>query len=116
MTDRIIVKDLELWINIGITPLERADTQRLYLDLELFTDLAPAGLLDDISKTIDYSIVCSHIRSIADCGCHTLEALGEKIAASVKSMFSPERVRLQIRKPGALVRKGAAYGGIEIER
>lgn len=52
--DRIEVRGLELLVYCGVLPEEQARKQPFRFDLDLYLDLAPAGLSDDLSQTVDY--------------------------------------------------------------
>jgi len=116
MTDKIIVKNLGLLCKLGITFSEQEEKQPVFVDIELTTDLKPAGISDDISKTINYSSVCNEIKKIAEKEHKTIEAIAENIAKQIKTIFKPLTVKVLIKKPGALARKGAKYAAVEIER
>ena len=46
----------------------------------------------------------------------TIEGLAEKIAAKVKAVFPVKSMKVGIKKPRALARRGAKFAAIEIER
>lgn len=52
--DRIEVRGLDLLVYCGVLPEEQARKQPFRFDLDLYLDLAPAGLSDDLSQTVDY--------------------------------------------------------------
>ena len=54
--DRIIIKDMALYGYHGVLDEEQALGQHFFLDIELYLDLQEAGGLDDLWKTVDYSV------------------------------------------------------------
>ena len=116
MVDKIFVRELEVWCSIGINDGERFEKQPLYVDIELPFDLRPAGLSDELAKTIDYRLVCDEVQKIAQSQHITIEGLAEKIAAKVKAVFPVKSMKVGIKKPRALARRGAKFAAIEIER
>ena len=116
MSDKIIIKKLELWCNIGLGSKERSKKQPLYADIELFLSLKEAGISDDITKTINYTEVCNNIKKLTEKEYVTIESLAETIADNIKSNFKPDSIRVYIRKPRALKEEGAEYAAVEIIR
>lgn len=114
--DKIIIKNLQLMCNIGITAEERSQKQPIIIDVCIFKDLKEVGKSDDIEKTINYSSVAKMIIKISENQFNTIEALAENIAEQTKTEFKPEKVKVVVKKPEALVRKGALYAAVEIER
>ena len=116
MSDKITIKKLELWCNIGLGSKERSKKQPLYADIELFLSLKEAGISDDITKTINYTEVCNNIKKLTEKEYVTIEGLAETIANNIKYNFKPDLIRVYIRKPGALKEEGAEYAAVEITR
>lgn len=116
MTDKIIIQELALHCHIGMTADERANKQVILVTMELCKDLRQAGVHDDIAQTVNYSEVCKHVVAVTAKEYYTLEALAEAIAVLVKKEFTVEKVRVLVKKPGALAKYGAAYAAVEIER
>ena len=114
--DKIIISKLSLFCHIGVESTERVRAQQILVTVELFTSTLAAGTADDVQKTIDYSIACKEIKSIAEKEWHTIEGLAEAIAAHVKSRFNPQKIIVSIEKPNALAKQGAAFAGVVIER
>lgn len=115
-TDTIIIKDLELWCNIGIGEKERKEQQIVLFDIHLIYDLTKAGISDNIDDTINYSEVCKTVKNITEKEYHTLECLGKEITDSLKREYPVEKIILTIKKPRALKKEGAKYAAIRIER
>lgn len=115
--DRILLSGVKLDVHIGVSEQERATAQTIYADLELECCLRAAGLTDDVTKTVDYAAVHEAIWRTAQSRRYALvEALAEAIATVLLEKFTIDRVRVRIRKPGALQSRGVDWAGVDILR
>lgn len=117
MSDRIRVDGLSIQARVGIYPHERVQRQRIFVDLELETDLSVAGRSDRIGATLDYDLAAELAREVAEKRHHALiESLAEEVAAGLLERFAGrvERVRVRVTKPSALADARAV--SVEIER
>ncbi len=64
--DRILLEGMIFYGRHGTLPAERELGQRFIVDIELRCDLRPAGLSDDLAKTVDYGEVHRQAREIAE--------------------------------------------------
>ena len=85
----------------GTLPAERELGQPFVVDVELRLDLRPAGLSDDLTKTVDYGEVHKQVREIVEGPPVNLtETIAERIAATVLEEHPPvEAVRVKVAKP-----------------
>ena len=99
--DRILLEGMIFYGYHGTLPAERDLGQRFVVDIELRCDLRPAGLSDDLTRTIDYSEVYRQAREIVEGEPANLtETVAEKIATAVLEKHSPvEAVRVKVAKP-----------------
>ncbi len=74
--DKIVICDLELAAQVGVTAEEQAVAQRLLVGIEMELDLNEAGRTDEISATVDYA-------AVADVACRTVAARPRKLIESV---------------------------------
>jgi 7,8-dihydroneopterin aldolase/epimerase/oxygenase len=97
--DTIIIADLEVFYNVGVTDAERAKPQKLLLTLELAHSFRNVAASDNLAETIDYDIVCQTLMRFGD-GRHWLliETLAVDIADMVLEEFRPKSVTLEIKK------------------
>nr|WP_286009735.1 dihydroneopterin aldolase [Salinicola sp. S1-1-2] len=110
-----MIEGLTLETVIGVYDWERVIRQRLELDLELATDIRAAARDDDLSHTLDYAAICERLSAFADANAHGLvETFAERVAALLIAEFGVRRVRLTVRKPGAVAAARAV--GVRIER
>lgn len=115
MSDRILIQGLAIDAVIGVHAWEQQMTRPLLLDLELLTDLRPAGRSDALTDTIDYQAVAELAAAVAAEQPHQLvEHYAERLAQQIVARFAPEAVRLTVHKPGAVARTRTV--SVQIER
>lgn len=113
--DKIILCDLAVQGVIGIYDWERQAPQEIRINLELGTDLQPAGTADDFSQCVDYAELAARVSRLVETShCYTLEALAERIACLCLEDSRLEWVRVRVEKPAAI--PVARSAGVEIER
>lgn len=99
MSGQIIIEQLEFRGRCGVTPDERARPQPLAVDLELDCHLEPAGLSDDLQRTVDYASVAQRIIELGTChDAHLLETMAERFLAALFDEFPVDRAKLWLRK------------------
>ena len=64
--DKIRIKNLELFAMHGVFPEENALGQKFLVSADLYTDIRPAGLTDDLNASIDYGMVCHKIKDFLE--------------------------------------------------
>ena len=115
--DRILISELPLLCRLGVPVEERAAPQIVVLDLELSLDLSRAVASDAIADTVNYALVCEVAEEVAQHRPYLLiESLAGEIAEALLARFPIEQVRVLVRKPAALARRGAAYAAVELVR
>lgn len=113
--DTVLIESYEVDASIGVFDWEKEIEQRLLFDLKLFGDFSKACQSDDINDAVNYAAVCSEIDVIIGLKHYELlEALAEKIAQHLLTLFPIEYLELTIRKPGAVPR--AMNVGVHIKR
>ena len=114
MDDRIVIVDLELLAQIGVTEEERGRPQRLTVSLALQPRRRFSGLDDRIENTVDYANVCVAVRSLASLQARNLiETLAEEIARMILADFPVTAVELELRK---YVLPETAFVAVKIHR
>lgn len=115
--DKIVIPDFRISCHVGVPQEERAAAQDVLIDLELVLDLSRAGKADDISLTVDYDAVCE---TVAETVTHRprklIETIAEDVAEVLLAKYPLRAVKVQVRKPGALARRGIPYAAVVIER
>jgi dihydroneopterin aldolase len=91
--------------------------QPIVVDVELVRSLQPAGLEDDLAKTVDYSAVFDVTRAIVETRrFRLLEAIAETIATELIGGFAVDEVTVRVRKPAVRLSGPLGYAGVEIVR
>jgi len=97
--DQIHIEQLELLARIGVPEEERAQPQRLTVDLTLEPRRGLAGLQDELANTIDYFAVSRAVQDLAAAQPRRLlETLAEEIASFLLTHYPLARVDLDLRK------------------
>jgi FolB domain-containing protein len=114
MPDEIHIEQLELSGHIGVPDAERAEPQRLTVNLTLIPQRALSELGDDLANTIDYFAVSRAVQKLAAARPRKLiETLGEEITTLVLNEFPVARVDLELRK---FILPDTAYVAIRLSR
>jgi dihydroneopterin aldolase len=101
----------------GVEPEELTTPQPFEVDVELLINLQPAGVDDDLSKTIDYSRVYTAVRTIVEStSFRLLEALAEAISHELLAGFPVAEVGVRVRKPKVRLGGRIAWAGVEVWR
>ena len=118
MTDRVVLANMAFQARHGVNDWEKVQAQRFEVDVELLFDVQPAGIDDDLSKTIDYRAVYATTRQIMESTTFNLiEALAEAIAHELLLEHALVReVVIRVRKPEVKLDGPLAYSGVEIHR
>ena len=112
--DQIVISNLELSCNIGITEEEQAEPQRLTVSLVLELNLTCGAMEDRIENTIDYFAVAQSVKAFAAARPRRLiETLAEEIAGHVINRFNVWRLSLELRK---YILPDTEYVAVRIER
>jgi dihydroneopterin aldolase len=118
MTDRITLANMTFQARHGVNDWEKVEPQRFEVDVELAVDVQPAGLEDDLTKTVDYRGVYDVTRQVVESTTFNLiEALAEAIAHEV--LGGHERVAeviVRVRKPEVRLGGPLDYAAVEIRR
>jgi len=92
------VRDLRVFGRHGVHAEERERGQDFLFDVEL--EVGERGASDRLEDAVDYVEVARAVQEISDARQFALlEALASAIAEEFERRFSPERVRVRVRKP-----------------
>ena len=118
MSDRIVLKGLQVFARHGVLPEENKLGQRFALDVTAFLDLGPAGRSDDYKQTVCYDALTKLVlETVTTRRFYLIEAAAEAVAGAILSSFPPvERVAVEIRKPAAAIDAVFDHVGVVIER
>jgi 7,8-dihydroneopterin aldolase/epimerase/oxygenase len=117
MSDRIVLDGMVFQGHHGVTDEEQATAQPIEVDVELFRDLQPAGLSDDLATTVDYSRVYDTCRAIVEGRrFRLLEAIAETIAHELLAAHPVDQLTIRVRKPAVRLGGPLRSSGVEITR
>jgi dihydroneopterin aldolase len=120
VTDRIVLTNMAFQGRHGVLEEERAAAQPFEVDVELHLDLRPAGLTDDLAKTVDYRDVFEICRFVIEGpSCQLIEALAEAIATRLLTEFAAAEVTevvVRVRKPKVALPGRLDGASVEIRR
>jgi len=92
------VRDLRVFGRHGVHEEERERGQDFVFDVEL--EVGERGTSDRLEDAVDYIEVARAVREVSDAREYALlEALASAVADELERRFSPDRVRVRIRKP-----------------
>jgi len=118
MSDRIVLAGMAFQARHGVHDWEKTEPQRFEVDVELVLDVQPAGLDDDLAKTVDYGGIYQVTRQVVESTTFNLiEALAEAIAHEILGEHARvDEVVVRIRKPEVRLGGPLGYAGVEIRR
>jgi len=117
MTDRIVLRNMQFQGRHGVYDFEQAADQPFEVDVELVTNLQPAGVDDDLARTVDYASVYAICRQVVESTSHRLlEALAEAIAHEILAAHDVDEVGIRVRKPAVDLGGPLDWAGVEIWR
>jgi 7,8-dihydroneopterin aldolase/epimerase/oxygenase len=92
------IRDLRVFGRHGVHEEERERGQDFLFDVEL--EVGERGTSDRLEDAVDYVEVARVVREVSDTRRYALlEALATAVADELEQRFSPERVRVRVRKP-----------------
>lgn len=101
--DSLLIENLEVFANHGIFEEEVHLGQKFLISVRLDFDTSPAGRDDDLTKSVDYAIVCSEITKWMKTNrCRLIETVAHRLAE--KMLLDHPVVReavITVRKPWA---------------
>jgi dihydroneopterin aldolase len=117
MSDRIVLANMQFAGRHGYHDWEQTQTQPFEVDVELVLNLQPAGVDDDLEKTVDYGKVYEATRQIVEStSFRLLEALAEAISHELLTDFDVREVGVRVRKPQVKLGGPLDHAGVEIWR
>jgi 7,8-dihydroneopterin aldolase/epimerase/oxygenase len=92
------IRDLHVFGRHGVHDEERERGQDFVFDVKL--EVGERGTSDRLEDAVDYVEVARAVRKVSDEQQHALlEALASAVADELERRFSPDRVRVRVRKP-----------------
>ena len=116
MPDVILLQGIQVPAALGVTAAERRLRRPVLLDLEVASDLRPAGRSDRIRDTLHYKRIFEVVEDVASNQEHKLvEARGDRIARTVLAKCDAEAVTVTVRKPTPIAGV-LKYAGVRVTR
>lgn len=118
MSDRVVLANMVFEGRHGYYEHEQATAQPFEVDVELRLNLQPAGVDDDLERSVDYAKVFEATRQIVESTTfRLLEALAEAISHEILAGFPRvDEVGVRVRKPKVALGGRLDYAGVEIWR
>lgn len=112
-----MLRNIQLEGRHGFYDDEREVPQPFEVDIELLLDLRPAGIDDELAKSIDYGRVYEVVRVVVETASfRLLEAMAEAISHEILAQFPVVEVGVRVRKPAVQLGGPLDYAGVEIWR
>ncbi len=113
--DKFVIKDLQIETIVGIYDWEKEVKQIISLDIEIDYDMKKPSRSDKLSDTLNYKKISKRVISLVEKSrTNLIENLAEKIAQTIIKEFKVKKVKLFLKKSGAL--RGSELVGIKIQR
>ena len=98
MSDRVVLHDMRFMGRHGVHEKEQIEAQPFAVDVELVLNLQPAGVDDDLRKTVDYGAVFEVCRQVVESTSFRLiEALAEALAHEILAAYPVTEVGIRVR-------------------
>lgn len=115
MSDKIFLQGLEVRCIIGIFDWERKIRQKIVIDLEFPAQVHRAARRDRLQDATDYKRIAKRVIDfVSRSQFHLIEALAERLAATLLKDFKLSEITLRLAKPGAI--RGAKNVGVVMTR
>jgi dihydroneopterin aldolase len=117
LSDRIVLSNMRFQGRHGYDDHELTTPQPFHVDVELLLNLQPAGIDDDLDKSVDYARVYEATRQIVESTSYRLlEALAEALSHEILAEFPVTEVGIRIRKPEVALGGPLDHAAVEIWR
>lgn len=117
LSDRIVLANMQFEGRHGYYEWELQTAQPFEIDVELVMNLQPAGIDDDLTKTVDYGRVYEIARQVVEAtSFRLLEAIAEAISHEVLIAFDVQEVGVRVRKPKVKLGGPLDHASVEIWR
>ena len=78
--DKLIIRGLKVEARHGVYPSEKENPQPFLINADLYLDLSPAGISDELTDTVNYGEVCRFLEELMQGpGRNLLEACAEEL-------------------------------------
>lgn len=99
LCDEIRIEQLEISARIGVPEEERANPQRLIINISFWPYQQTRDLADTIHKAVNYSAVAEETKSfVRGQSVNLIETLADQVAAHLLKTFPIQKVTVEVRK------------------
>jgi dihydroneopterin aldolase len=97
--DTIRIEQLEIFANIGVTAEERAQPQRIVLNITIFPAVGFDEMADQIERTANYVDISRHSCDFVSSGqWNLIETLAAELSSNLVEKFRLRAVEVEVRK------------------
>jgi FolB domain-containing protein len=97
--DVIRIEQIEVLAHIGVPDDERAQPQRLTINIAFWPNKSGAELNDDIAQAVNYAAVCAEVRKfVGGRSDKLIETLADALAFHLLEVFGIRRITIELRK------------------
>lgn len=116
--DKIKIENLEIYCKHGVYPEENVLGQKFLVSAILYTSLRPAGLSDDLTKSINYGEICHFIdKFMRNHTFKLIETVAESLSNALLIEYNTiDKIALEVKKPWAPVALPLETVSVCIER
>jgi dihydroneopterin aldolase len=99
LCDKIHIEQLEVSARIGVPEEERANAQRLIVNISFWPYQQARDVADTIDLTVNYSAVAEETKTfVSDQSVSLIETLADRLAAHLLKSFPIQKVVIEVRK------------------
>ena len=112
--DEIHIEQLEVFTRIGVPEEERANPQKLTVNISLWSYEQISDVADHIERAVNYSAVAEEAKNfVQDQSVSLIETLADRLASHLLKSFPIQKVTLELRK---FALQDAKYVSITVTR
>ena len=99
LPDEIHIEQLDVFTRVGVPEEERANPQRLTVNISFWPSQQTSDLADHIERTVNYSAVAEETKNfVRDQSVSLIETLAERLASHLLNSFLIQKVTIELRK------------------
>jgi FolB domain-containing protein len=99
LPDEIHIEQLDVFTRVGVPEEERANPQRLTVNISFWSNQQTSDLADHIERTVNYSTVAEETKNfVRDQSVSLIETLAEQRASHLLKRFPIQKVTIELRK------------------
>ena len=111
----IHINDINLWAHVGVLEAERLHGQSYLLDISFWLDLDESSRLDELNKSLDYSVAIKAIQKLSvEINCLTIEFFSDQILNTLEALYGSIPMMLVLKKCSPPI--GGYTGSVSIEK